>query len=426
MPEIKPFRAIRYDPAVVGDIGSVIAPPYDVISHAEQDRLYERSPFNVVRIDLARDADRYASAKATWEDWLRRGVLRPDDEPGFYAYAQRHSLKSGETLERIGFFARLHIEEFATGKVRPHEKTLASAKQDRLELQRACRANLSPIFGLYVEKGATLRDRIEKTLAKPPLHSLRDALGIENRLWRVTDAAAIRALESALAERTVYIADGHHRYETALRYRDEMRAETGQRDGRQPFDWVLAYLCNAMEPGLAVLPTHRLLRTIAVEPGDLVAELAKLFTVEEHADRGRFLDALHTVAPGTRRLGLVLHDRAGFVVLETKDGTHDSRLSGSTPLRRLDVTLLHGLVLEPILGVDVHAAAERGDLAYVKDDDEAIDRVASGEFAAAFLLNATRVEEVFAVAEEGETMPEKSTYFYPKLPSGLVFNPLGD
>ncbi|MGH7806207.1 MAG: DUF1015 domain-containing protein, partial [Candidatus Binatia bacterium] len=373
MPEIKPFRAIRYDPAVVGDIGSVIAPPYDVISQVEQDRLYERSPFNVVRIDLARDADRYTAAKATWEDWLRRGVLRRDDAPAFYAYAQRHSLKSGETLERIGFFARLHVEDFASGKVRPHERTLASAKQDRLELQRACRANLSPIFGLYVEKGATLRDRIQKTLAAPPLHSLHDALGIENRLWCVTDAAAIRALEAALAERTVYIADGHHRYETALRYRDEMRAETGKRDGRQPFDWVLAYLCNAVEPGLAVLPTHRLLRTIALEPGDFLAALAALFTVLEHTDRGAFLAALHDVAPGTRRIGLALHDRAPFVVLEAKDGAHDARLVGSAPLRRLDVTLLHGLVLEPILGIEAHTAAERGDLAYVKDDDEAID-----------------------------------------------------
>ena len=424
MPEIRPFRAIRYDPVVVGEVDSVIAPPYDVISKTDQDRLYDKSPYNVVRIDLSRETDRYAAAKATWEEWLRSGALRRDEVPAFYAYAQRHSLKNGETLERIGFFARLRIEEFESGKVRPHERTLASAKQDRLALQHACRANLSPIFGLYVDEKTTLRQRIAKTLSKPPAVSLRDALGVENRLWRVTDAKAIAALEASLAERTVFIADGHHRYETALRYRDEMRTATGKRDGRQPFDWVLAYLCNAAEPGLAVLPTHRLLRAITISPTELVERLAELFTIEVHEDREAFLAALHAVEDGERRLGLVLHDHASFHVLRSRDGAHDERLTGSTPLRRLDVTLLHALVLGPLLGIEAHAAAERGDLVYVKDDDEAIDRVASGDFTAAFLLNATHVEEVFAVSEAGETMPEKSTYFYPKLPSGLVFNSL--
>jgi uncharacterized protein (DUF1015 family) len=426
MPEIRPFRAIRYDPSIVGPLDAVIAPPYDVISKADQDRLYEQSPYNVVRIDLARDADRYASARATWEEWLSRGVLRRDDEAAFYAYAQRHVSKTGEAIERLGFFARLHLEDFASGKVRPHERTLPSAKQDRLELQRACRANLSPIFGLYVDREATLRERIAETLSTSPLATIRDALGVENRLWRVTREEPVRAICAALADRTVYIADGHHRYETALRYRDEMRAATGKSDGRQPFDWVLAFLCNAAEPGLTVLPTHRLLRTISRDAGSLVAELAKRFTLTEHADRADFLAALHGVPPGERRLGLVLRDRPSLAVLATRDGDHDGELTGSTPHRRLDVTLLHDLVLGPLLGIEAHAAAEKGELVYVKDDDEAIDRTRDGEFAAAFLMNATRVEEVFAVSEAGETMPEKSTYFFPKVLSGLVFNGLDE
>jgi uncharacterized protein (DUF1015 family) len=425
MPEIRPLRGILYDPAVVGALDQVVAPPYDVISKEEQDRLYEQSPYNVIRIDLSREPDRYGAAKATWAEWRARGVLVQDATPAIYAYAQRHRTKAGETLERTGFFCRLHVEEFASGKVLPHEKTLASAKQDRLALQHACRANLSPIFGLYRDPSTRLRDRIATTLSGEPLATVVDSLGVENRLWRVTDPAVIAALEASLADRTVYIADGHHRYETALRYRDERRAATGLTDGRQPFDYVLAFLCNAAEPGLVVFPTHRLVKTTHVPPDTLVEKLRALFAIEEPSDRSAFLAALHGAAEGERRLGVALSS-GRLLVLRTRDGEHDAKLSGSTALRRLDVKLLHGLVLEPILKIDAHEEAERGNLAYVKDDDEALDRVLSGEFSVGFLMNATRVEEVFAVSEAGETMPEKSTYFYPKLLTGLVFNDLSE
>jgi uncharacterized protein (DUF1015 family) len=428
---VRPFRGLLYDPTVAGSLASLVAPPYDVIGREEQERLYDASPYNVVRLDLARESDRYASASRTFAEWRARGILARDRDPAFYVYAQNHRSKSGEEHERFGFFARLRLEEFASGKVLPHEKTLASAKADRLALQRACRANLSSIFGLYSARGFSLRASAAETVASDPLADFADTAGIRHRMWRLTRPSAVHELERRLEDRTVYIADGHHRYETALRYRDEMRSETGPRDGHEPFDFVLAFLVNIEEPGLLVLPTHRLLRELSIAPSDLVVRLGERFAIEEvprTSGGARFFDAL-CPRPGERRIGVVLRGENRRLVLVTRDGENDSRLRGSTALRRLDVTLLHGLVLEgsaSILGIDAHHEAEAGRLVYTKDAEEAVARVDSGEFASAFLLNPTRVDEVRAVAEAGETMPEKSTYFYPKIATGLVFNSLED
>lgn len=431
MPAVRPFRGILYDAAVVGPIASVVAPPYDVVGREEQNRLYEASHFNVIRLDLSRESDRYGSASRTFAQWRAQGALARDRDPAFYVYAQRHRLKSGKDHERFGFFTRLHLEEFTSGNVLPHEKTLASPKADRLALQRACRANLSAIFGLYSSPGFSLAEAARAALGAPPWTDFTDAAAVRHRLWRLTDGAMQRTLESRLEARTVYIADGHHRYETALRYRDEMRGETGRRGGEEPFDYVLAYLVNMDEPGLVVLPTHRLLRELPIAARPLVERLRSRFRVEEvprSAGRSAFVARLRCGA-GERRIGVVLRGEDRFFVLTTRDGENDERLAGSTALRRLDVTLLHGLVLEgpgSILALDAHHEAEAGRLVYSKDEDEAVARVESGEFAASFLLNATGVDEVRAVSEAGETMPEKSTYFYPKVATGLVFNVLDE
>ena len=439
MPIVRPFRALLYDPAVVGSIGAVVAPPYDVIGADEQSRLYEASPYNVVRLDLARESDRYGSAAATFAQWREHGALRRDPEPAFYVYAQRYALDGGETRERFGFFTRLHLEDFASGKVLPHEKTLASAKADRLALQRACRANLSSIFGVYTAAQFSLAETAANVIRETPWTDFSDAAGVRHRLWRATDPQLQRELERLLADRTVYIADGHHRYETALRYRDEMRAQTGKTYGDQPFDgapdrpfdYVLAYLVNMEEPGLVVLPTHRMLRELPLPAHTFLERLRSIFRIEE-IPRSRGAATLReklAPTPGERRIGLALRGHASWHVLATRDGENDARLEGSTPLRRLDVTLLHGLVLEAprgILQLDAHHEAEAGRLVYTKDASEALARVDSGEFAASFLLNATRVAEVRAVSEAHETMPEKSTYFYPKIATGLVFNSLED
>ncbi len=433
MPLIRPFRGILYDPAVAGSLDSVVAPPYDVISPQEQAALYEANPYNVIRLDLSRDRDRYGSACRAFHDWLTRGILARDPEPAYYVYAQKYRLANREERERWGFFARLHLEDFASGKVLPHEKTLASAKADRLELQRACRANLSSIFGLYSAPGWRLLDDLGSAVETAPGIEIRDRAETRHRLWRITEPKLCAALSHRLETATVYIADGHHRYETALRYRDELRAETGRRGGGEPFDFVLAFLTNMEEPGLVVLPTHRLLRELELPVDAFVSRLREKFRIEtapRSEGTGAFLRRLRTPAAGERRIGVVLRGIEDFLVLVTRDGENDARLAGSPSLRRLDVTLLHGLILDRspggILGLDVHHEAESGRLVYTKSDEEAVERVESGEFAAAFLLNSTRVDEVRAVCEAGETMPEKSTYFYPKLLTGLVFNSVAD
>src|ERR1051326_5381590 len=327
---VRPFRGLLYDSAVAGPLGSLVAPPYDVIGREEQARLYERSPYNVVRLDLARESDRYGAASRTFAEWRERGVLARDRDPAFYLYAQNHRSKSGGEHERFGFFARLRLEEFASGIVLPHEKTLASAKADRLALQRACRANLSSIFGLYTAPGFSLAAGARDALRAAPWADFTDAAGVRHRLWRMTGGAEREMLERLLADRSVYIADGHHRYETALRYRDEMRAETARRgaeepfDGAQdrPFDYVLACLVNMDEPGLVVLPTHRMLRELAIPSADFVERLHACFQVEEIA-RDRGADALFErlqPRPGERRIGLVLRGGAGGFVLAARDG----------------------------------------------------------------------------------------------------------
>jgi uncharacterized protein (DUF1015 family) len=372
MPIVRPFRALLYDPAVVGPIESVVAPPYDVIGAEEQSRLYEASPYNVVRLDLARESDRYGSASATFAQWRRSGALRRDAEPAFYVYAQRHRPQGGESRERFGFFTRLHLEDFASGKVLPHEKTLASAKADRLALQRACRANLSSIFGLYTAPGFSLAEIAAGVTRETAWTDFTDAAGVRHRLWRLTDRQSQGALQRLLADRVVYIADGHHRYETALRYRDEMRAQAAAASGEAPYDYVLAYLVNMDEPGLVVLPTHRMLRELPLPADAFVERLRQSFRLEQVSrERGAaaLLDTLR--APhGERRMGVALRGAPSWLVLATRDGDNDARLEGSTALRRLDVTLLHGLVLEAphgILRLDAHHEAEAGRLVYNKD-----------------------------------------------------------
>lgn len=423
---VRPFRGIRYDASVVGPIERVIAPPYDVIGADEQGRLYDTSPFNAVRLDLGREQDRYGSAARAFREWQSSGALVRDPEPAFYVYAQRYRI-AGEERERWGFFSRLRLEDLDSGVVRAHERTLAAPKADRLELQRATRANLSPIFGIYSVPGWSLADAVRPALGAAEV-DIPDLGGVGHRLWRVADPAVHRELAARLADRTVYIADGHHRYETALRYRDEMREATGRRSGEEPFDHVLAFLANVEEPGLTVLPTHRLVKDLAMPAWSFIVRLRQLFLIDELPKVegvAAFLRALEPRADGERRLGAVLHGLDGYLVLVARPG-EGALPEGASLLRRLDVSLLHGLVLEGLLGREVHREAESGGLAYVKDAEEAIARVERGEFAAGFLLNATRVEEVLAVCDAGELMPEKSTYFYPKIPTGLVFNSLED
>jgi uncharacterized protein (DUF1015 family) len=400
MAVVSSFCALRYDPVRVGDLAAVVAPPYDVISPAQQDALYGRSPYNVVRLILPRESERAEAAAATLRAWMASGVLARDPAPALYFYSQEFSLKDGSRHRRDGVLCRLGLEEFGTGVVRPHERTFPGPKADQLALLRATGAYLSPIFGLYARPRERLRD-VAGVAGDPLIEIVQDHREV-HRVWRVDDAAAVARVSAALTPETIFIADGHHRYETALAYRAE-RGAAGPRS-------ILAFVSNMEEEGLLVLPTHRLLRVpLRLAPAALEERLRECFAVEPlEAVTPRPAGAIDVVLPD-RRLRLRARVAATACLVHLPPS-----------VRRLDVALLHVAILEPVLG------AGSRDLEFTHDDDEAVEAVASGRSTAAFLLNPPTVAEVRAVCLAGELMPEKSTYFYPKLASGLVFDLIGD
>jgi uncharacterized protein (DUF1015 family) len=400
--EVRPFPAVRYDPARVGDLRDVIAPPYDVISPAEQEALYARSPWNVVRLILGREDDRAAEARRTLRAWMDGGVLRRDPAPALYRYTQTFTAPDGGRRCRDGVLCRLRLEPFSSGIVRPHERTFPGPKADRLAVLRATGAHLSPIFGLYARPGERIADVLGAAAASAPEVEITDDAGHAHRLWRITDSAAIARFAAALAGETIFIADGHHRYETALAYRDEQ-------GGAGATAYVLAFLANMEEDGLVILPTHRLVRgPLRLGAAALEAALCRVGRVEP-------------LATGVPRpagaIDVVLPDRR----LRVHPGPDARAALAPLPpaVRALDVAVLHGAILGPLLGVAADA------LAFTHDDAEAVAAVETGQAAAAFLLNPPSVAAVRAVCLAGELMPEKSTYFYPKLASGLVFDLVG-
>ncbi len=397
MAVVNPFRGVRYDPARVSDLADVLAPPYDVISPAQQEALYARSPHNVVRLILPRDADRGAAASETLRRWMAERVLAQDVEPALYFYSQRFTLPDGTSHTRDGILCRLKLEKFSTGVVRPHERTFPGPKADRLALLRATGAYLSPIFGMYARPGERLRDVAgiggSATVSATMPH------GETHRLWRVTAPEAIARVQAALAGETIFIADGHHRYETALNYDAE-----GGGSGS-----ILAFLSNMAEEGLVILPTHRLIRTpLRLAPDALEAALREGFDVEPlPSGAPRPAGVIDCVLPD-RRLRLRPHADVADRLTELP-----------ASVRHLDLAVLHGAILGPILGVTPQ------DLEFTHDDAESVDAVASGRSTAAFLLNPPTMAEVRAVCLAGDLMPEKSTYFYPKLADGMVFDLVG-
>lgn len=416
---IRPFRGVRYNPAVVGDLQQVISPPYDVISPEQQTLLHLRSPYNAVHLDLNRASERYAVAARTFSTWLEQGVLLQEEEPALYFYMQEFTLKDGVRRRRAGVLAALQLEEFSSGKIRPHERTFESAKADRLALLKACQAHLSSIFCVYSRPGWSLEQMCAPVLGLPPLIDVKDDGGTVHQLWRVTDTALIGEISQQLTQENLIIADGHHRYETALRYRHECAAQ-GRTTGEEPFNYVLAYFTNAQDEGLVILPTHRLLQGVTLPNAQhLRLVLQREFRLSAFAlhDTAAFLAALR--APGEdRRLGCTVAGSNYHWLLSFGDRI-TQRLPLSPSLRALDVTVLHDVLLQRVLGLP--SEVQKQHLTYTIDEEEALRRVADRQCQAAFLLNPTTFPQVADVCEGGETMPQKSTYFFPKLLTGTVF-----
>lgn len=425
MAHIRPFRALRYDADVVGDLRKVVSPPYDVISREEQALLHLSSPYNATHLDFNNAADPYGAAASTFRRWLEDGVVKLDETPGYYYYRQEFELKDGSRRTRSGIFVALRVEDFETGTIRPHEQTFPGAKKDRLALLRACQTHLSSIFCLYGKKDWSVADVIPELLELPASVQLTDRDRVTHRLWYVTEASAIETITKEIAAQSLIIADGHHRYETALQYSVERSAAGAPSDSDQPYNYVLAYLTNAEENGLAILPTHRVLKKNSLpNVADLEKVLLRDFRLKRYArEENKAFDMALLTEGIDRRIGCVLSG-TGCHWLLTFDERLARRLNASDPVRALDVTVLHDYIFERLLGLTPQMQREK--ITYVSDDEAAVRAVDEGEADAAFLLNATTFEQIRAVCSSGETMRQKSTYFYPKLPTGLVFYPLHD
>jgi uncharacterized protein (DUF1015 family) len=442
VPNLRPFRALRFEPSSVGDIGAVVAPPYDVIDAALRKRLIARHPANVVRLDMPVEEvgdqpdDRYRRAARTLATWRSDGTLRKDPHPSVYAYEQTYRLPEGdEERTQRGFFARLKLESFGPeAGVLPHERTLNAPKEDRYKLLRATGVNTSAVIGLFDDPSGGTTGRLAAVAGGPPDVDVTDDDGVRHRLWALPAAgdgpASIVAgdLLTAAEAGPITIADGHHRYETALRYRDERRM-TRSCEEDPPFDYLLALMLEASGQDLTVLPTHRLVRGIGRDAGGaLLARAHELFDMQPVATSEELIRELRSAADdaggglGERgRFGL--WTLAGGAILRARRPDFEADLpSGGDALRSLDVTLL-GVALDRLAGLDAEAVAG-GAVDYTKSAMDAVASVdADSGIDAAFLLEPPPVAAIEAVAREGDVMPQKSTYFYPKALTGLVINP---
>lgn len=447
MAEIVPFKGLLYNPEKVQDLQKVMAPPYDVISPEYQDELYERHPNNVIRLILGKTSkedapgsDRYSRAAEVLNDWTGKGVLTRDDKPAAYYYTQTYTGEDGSTSTRKGFIALARIEELGSGSIHPHEKTLSGPKADRLKLMEACEANFSCIFSIYSEPKLTINDIMERaTGSSDPLIDVEDSDGVGHRLWRVDSPEVLEEVTRCMEGKPLFIADGHHRYETALNYRNKRREEAGDSyTGDEPWNFVMMYFSNMDDEGMTIWPTHRVIHSLdGFDPEKLLSECSEYFDVEEfpftkdnHENVKReFLNGKKALGEKDKTaFGLQVRGKDVYYLLTLKDpAVMDDLLGESVPgvYKNLDVTVLHSLVLNRILGITQEDQEKQKNLVYVKNYPDAFTALEKDDNQLVFLLNPTRVEQVKAVAEAGHVMPQKSTYFYPKLLTGLVINLLG-
>lgn len=426
MAEIRPFRALRFTEAA-GPLEQLICPPYDIISEEQRQKYLQTNKNNIIRLELPRDeTDPYGEAAKTLNTMLNDGVLKQDDQAALYVYEIEFSLENKPKVRyRVhGIVGQVHLEEFDKGIVLPHEETLSKAKEDRLRLMKATGCNFSNVYSLYNDESGNVEAVLSAAMRHKPLCEVTDEAGLTHRLWAITDADAVLAVTSQFADKKLYIADGHHRYETAINYRNYLR-EHGTPVGADS-DYIMMMLVEMSHPGLVVFPTHRLLRGLEnFSATALTAACTENFYTEE-LPLSALNERLETAyEAGEKAFGF--YAGGGTATLLTlKDTAVMDRLLPelSAASRHLDVNVLHTLVLERLLGIDKANMAQQINLTYTRSLREALDGVNNGQYQATFILNPTRVSEIRDVAVAGEKMPQKSTYFYPKLITGLTMNRL--
>lgn len=441
---IAPFRALRYNPDKIQHLEEVVTPPYDVIDLQAQAALAAKNPYNMIHLDLSKNfsADqlteaRYLQARETFAKWQEEGVLVRDNEPAIYLYHTEYSLPSGKRLTRKGLLCLVRLAEFSEGIVKPHEKTFSGVTSDRLSLLDTCHTQFSPIFSLYPDAQGQIMALLEGACSPQPLAAATDHDGCRHTIRAVTDPAVLAQVRALFAEKSLYIADGHHRYTTALQFRALMRERLGAVPEESPYNHTMMYLCGMEDPGLSVLPTHRLVRMPeAVTMAGLSALLQQSFVLEEISGGSReflVVEVLARMAENSgaaTMFGLYHPQEDRCLLLTLREGISDEALGASQPeaLRDLDVVILSDLILDHLLRLDHDRCVKEGLVDYFSDPDTALDvAIKEGESRTdrsplLFLMNPTLVSQVKRVADEGLVMPHKSTYFYPKLLTGLLLN----
>ncbi len=435
MVDVQPLRGIRYDVQRAGNLAEIITPPYDVISEEDQARYYQRNPYNIIRLELGRDEaqdtalnNRYTRAATMLAEWRVEGVLREDATPGYYCYQQVFTHER-QVYTRTSLFARVRLEPWDARVVLPHEHTMAKPKSDRLKLMQACATNFSPIMSLYEDPQGRMRKLLGAYAANAEVQAT-DEVQEEHRLQPITDVEQIALIQNFFKERRLYIADGHHRYETALNYREDVRAMRKHLHDSDAANFVLMALIDIDDPGLLVLPTHRLISHL--EPDALNAlssqQLGRFFTVREMA-MGDYppespLQMLAQAGHAAPSFVLCAAEQSWLVSLNEQGKARMEQSGHSAAWNNLDVAVAHTLVLEELFGLNAADLTAGTHVSFTRDARQALQAVQHKEAQVALLLNPTRVQQICDVAEADDRMPQKSTYFYPKLITGLVINPL--
>lgn len=433
MATIKPFRGTRYNPDEINDLSLVISQPYDRVRHGLQDKYYERSPYNIVRIIKGKEkpgddqqANLYTRASEYYDTWLREGILVRERTPAFYVLRQSCTLPDGTEKTRQGLVAALRLVPFDEGTVLPHERTHSGPKVDRLNLMRATEVNFGHIFMLY--PGNRINELLDEAVADVAGFEARELFekDVLQQFWSVTDAEVIQAVREEMApKRNLIIADGHHRYETALNYRDEMREQHPDAPPNAGFNYRMVTLVSMEDPGLVILPTHRLIHSYGkMSGGEILEEAEAYFNLIPVDGRDGLEQALAQASPDHPQVGF--YD-GSYAVLELRDpDVMDRILPGRDPAwRMLDVSVLHELLIQRVMGISEEAVERKENIEYLRDPDMGYEAVNEGKAEFLFVLNPTRMEQVRACTAAGEKMPQKSTDFYPKVVSGLVMMPIG-
>lgn len=425
MAKVKPFKAFIYNREKIGDLSSVVCPPYDIISAKEQDRLYNLNPYNFIHVLLRKEApgeDKYSSAGRVFSEWLKEQILIQDKSPAVYFYSQQYNLR-GEKRTRLGFISLLRLGD-KDSPVYAHENTRSEAKEDRLKLTRQVKANLSPIFAVFKDKKRIIQRVFQKYLQNTePFINVVDGEKTVHKLWRIDDPKMLEEISKSMSAEDMFIADGHHRYEVACAYRQEQKNKLGTITGEEDFNYILTYFTNTDPRGLTIFPIHRVLKLeAALDLADFRSKLKEYFEVEEVEDKTRFFFLMEKSGRSEHVLGFYKDKK--FWLLRLKNVKILDKEISDRPkeYRSLDVSILNYLVFKKIIGLEL---SREDYLTYSADAQEVIEKTDSSPLNFAFFLNPSKIEEIMAVALGGNKMPPKSTYFYPKVLSGLVINKHG-